>query len=465
MSTDFRETLYTIDKRGNRKWLYPALEKGKFFRLRSVVVYALMAFYLVMPWITINGEQGILFDIPARRFIIFGQVFWATDTSFLVLVLAGLAITLFLVTSVAGRLWCGWACPETVFLEFLFRPIERLIEGGPAARLKLDQGPWNARKIRLKATKHFLFALCAWILASTFLAYFVGREPLIRMMSGSPMAHPFEFGVTVFFMALMAFQFGWFREQFCTVVCPYARFQSVLLDSDSLVVGYDARRGEPRGKLQRGEIAPGEQRHGDCIDCKRCVRVCPTGIDIRNGLQLECIHCAACVDACDSVMAQIGREPGLIRYSTENELAGHATRRFRPRVAIYTFILLAIVSTFAYRLSTRQFIDVQFLRGNHAAPFTLLEDGRVSNHLSAHIGNKDRKAQQIWFDLVSPEGVKLLTPLVPFPIAAESIATAPVFFQAPRELLQNGKLRVKVKTRNNEGFEKVQEVTILGPDK
>lgn len=461
--SDFKETLYTVDADGNRRWVYSDLVKGFWLKQRAIVAYGLMAFYLGMPWITINGRQGILLDIPGRRFVFFGLEFWATDTQFLFLTLGMAAFSLFFFTALLGRVWCGWACPETVFLEFLFRPIERLIEGNAAQRRKLDQGPWTAEKIRKKILKHSLCAIFAWIIASTALAYFIGREPLLRMMTDLPQNNIVPFILTCIMMGLMAFQFGWFREQFCTVLCPYARFQSVLMDSQSVIVGYDEVRGEPRGKMKKGE--PQEDK-GDCIDCKLCVRVCPTGIDIRNGLQLECVACTSCIDACDSIMERIGRPKGLIRYDTEDRLLGKSDQRkiVRPRIFVYGGILAVFMLSFVVLLSARETTDFQVLRGPTVAPFSELSEERVSNHLQIRISNKDDLVHAYRFT-VKPENVELIVPQQPLRLAPGELTTIPLFLNFDKSMLKDGTLPVTIFATSEEGYRGVENFTLLGPGK
>lgn len=454
--SDFRETLYTVDARGHRKWVYPTVVEGFFRKRRTIVAVILLFIYLSMPWIPVHGMQAIHLDLAHRRFVFFGATFWATDTKFLFFILATLGFSLFFFTALLGRVWCGWACPETVFLEFLFRPIEKLIEGGPTQRKKLDDGPWNLHKIRVKFTKYFVFSIFAWIIASTALAYFIGREPLLAMMADYPWNHPQPFILTLALMGAMLFQFGWFREQFCTVVCPYARFQSVLLDDSSLLVGYDISRGEPRGKVS-------EKTGGDCVDCGLCVKVCPTGIDIRNGLQLECVQCAACADACDSVMVKIGRPTKLIRYDTERGLKGEKTRFLRPRVAVYGTVLVTIITLLLYSLETRAPFEASIFHSPTDKVYTTAENKEIINHLEIHIENKLSLDDAFSISVKDQSRISLVIPLQPFPVSAMSYQSVPVFAHFPADILDHGKLPIAILVTSKNGVQKQLNVNLLGP--
>lgn len=455
---DFRNTLYTIDKSGARRWVYARYVPGIFFRYRRIVAYALLVFYLSMPWITIGGKQGILLDLEARRFTFFGLELWATDTIFLFLALGLLGMSLFFFTSILGRVWCGWACPETVFLEFVFRPIERLIEGQDSERRKLDAAPWGMKKIIKKGSKHLLCAIISWFIASTALAYFVGKEPLIEMMSNSPLQNPYYFCLTLALMGVMAFQFGWFREQFCTILCPYARFQSVLMDENSLLVGYDYKRGEPRGKVRSKTGSS-----GDCIDCKLCVKVCPTGIDIRNGTQLECVACTACIDACNSIMDQIGKPRWLIRYDTEAGLSGKVKKWIRPRIFVYSLLIVLLFSTLVYSLANRNLQDIEIVREIHVSPYSADDSGIITNQFSLRISNKGSDVLTVRLKDRQPASLEVISPLDNISIGSGQSVNVPIFIRSNIDEFSKGNLPAELSFITNRGAIITKTFNLLGP--
>ena len=328
----------TIAKDGSHVKVHPADVRGRFTRFRKLVGVLLLGVYAGLPWIMINGYPVVFFDLPARRFHLFGLTFLAQDFWLAFFVVTGLGFTLFYVTALFGRLWCGWACPYTVFLEHVFRPIERLVDGDAAARKKMDKAPMTGGKVVRRIIKHAIYILLASLIAHIFLSYFVSLPKLYQIMGESPFENKVTFAIMIFLTGALYFAFGWFREQFCIILCPYGRIQSALTDDNTMVIGYYAGRGEPRGKAS-------DPSNGSCVSCLRCVNVCPTVIDIRNGLQMECIGCSACIDACDEIMIKVNRPTGLIRYDSMNGLAGKKTRFIRPRTILYSvFMALGAVA-------------------------------------------------------------------------------------------------------------------------
>jgi cytochrome c oxidase accessory protein FixG len=408
---------------GRRRLVVPADVRGRFQRARRVVFALLVALWAALPVVRVGGAPAVFLDVVARKFYLFGLTFNAQDAWLVFFALTGFGFGLVYVTALAGRVWCGWACPQTVFLEGLFRPVERLFEGPREKRLRRDAGPLTIERALRKAGKHVAFLLLAFAVAHLFLAYFVSWSRLPGLLRSPPLAHPEAFAWALGTTALFYVNFAWFREQSCVVLCPYGRMQSALLDDDSLVVGYDTARGEPRGKV-------GREGAGDCVDCGRCVAVCPTGIDIRNGLQLDCLACTACIDACDAIMDKLGRARGLIRYDSQNGLAGRPRRLLRPRLALYTALLAlgAVVATFALR--GRRDFEASLAR-LPGAPYAL-EGGEVRNAFQLHLVNKRAGREAFSLRVEAPPSVAVVLPMSRVEVEGLGDARVPVFLSMPR---------------------------------
>ena len=453
--------LSTLNADGSRRWLKPRPSKGKFLSARRMVAYLLIVVFSAIPWIIINSKPAIFLDVVHREFTFFGKTFLPTDTLLLALLLIMLFMTIFLVTALFGRVWCGWACPQTVYMEFLYRPIERLFEGTPGKRK-----PKKLVGFR-KVLRIFVYLVISLHLAQTFLSYFVGAHNLADWILGSPLEHPVAFLIVAVTTGLMMFDFTFFREQVCCVVCPYARMQSALLDKDSLIVTYDKNRGEPRGKKKRapkGEDAStiSLPQLGDCIDCTMCVQTCPTGIDIRDGLQLECIGCAQCIDACNNVMEKIGRPLGLIRYSSERVIEGGKAHIIRPRVIIYPLILLIVTGAFIFLLSTKSAADVLFIRGQ-GQPFNIVESDEITNQVRIRISNRTEETATYTVTIIEPQGA-YIEAFEPITIEATGIESENLLIKAPFSVFHDGEVMLKINIKDDNGKVDLTETyKMLGP--
>ena len=445
--------LSTLNADGSRRWLRPKLSEGGFWRMRRVVAYALMFVFFIIPYLKLHGKPLVLLDIPRRVFIILGTTFLPTDTLLFMMLFVTVGIGIFLLTALFGRVWCGWGCPQTVYMEFLFRPIERLLEGGRTGTLGLDRATGLKPRRLLKWAVYLLLAL---FLAHTFLAYFVGIDLLVHWVRSSPSEHPTAFFVMAGTTAAIMFDFTYFREQTCLVACPYGRLQSVLLDRQSLIVGYDVPRGEPRGKAESPVPA------GDCIDCRACVLTCPTGIDIRDGLQMECIHCTQCADACDEIMDRIGKPRGLVKYTSRDQVEGKPRHLVRPRVIIYPTALLVAVSLLVYFLNQRRDADVTVLRGI-GAPYSFEADGRVVNQLRVRITNRTEAPHEYAISLEGADGAQVISPENPLKVGPGELRSTSLFVVGPRTLFHDGERHVNLKITDGLHTDRF-EYTLVGPE-
>ncbi|MCA9546805.1 MAG: cytochrome c oxidase accessory protein CcoG [Myxococcales bacterium] len=453
------DALSTIGEKGKRIWLYPLRVVGRFVRARTLVAWGLIIALFIAPWIDVAGHPAMFFDFPHRRFYFWGLTLFATDANYLLFLAGTLVFGVFLFTAVFGRVWCGWACPQTVFLESVIRPIEELIEGKPSQRKKLDAAPWTPGKVLKKGLKLSAFLAVSGMVSTTLVAYFLGRDGVIEAQF-DPASHPIGTAFFVAMTGIMLFDFTWFREQTCVVVCPYGRFQSVLMDGDSLAIGYDYARGEPRGKAAKG--GESTEKLGDCVDCKKCVQVCPTGIDIRKGNQLECVNCTACIDACDSIMDKLGRERGLIRYSSENSLKGEKTRIIRPRVVFYSVALTAVLIGFFTAVTLRQPVEIALNR-LVGAPFVQLPDGRYQNQVELRIANKSGADKTFSVKLVAPADAELFSPFPEFKVTHNQVTKFPILIRQKHPGQRTSGFALQVS--DGEKFQERIDGVFLAPDR
>lgn len=453
-----QHVLSTLEADGSRRWLTPKLAKGPMWKRRRVVAYLLLAVYSGLPWLKIGGKPAVLLDLPGRELTLFGMSFLATDTVLLALTVLVGFLSIFFLTALFGRVWCGWACPQTVYMEFIFRPIERLFMGTAGKGGKPRNVPgWR------KGAMFFTYLVICLHLAQTFISYFVGVESVRQWMWHSPLDHPVPFLIVVALTVAMMIDFFWWREQLCIIGCPYGRFQSVLLDRKSTIVAYDEGRGEPRAPMRKSDREKGFADRGSCIDCSMCVQVCPTGIDIRNGLQLECIHCTQCADACDEIMEKTGQPKGLIRYSSQDAMAGSPSGLLRPRVAIYGSLISALSILLVFMVLHAPHADVTILRslGN---PFRMVESGDVENTMRLKINNRTPAERTYTVTIDDPAAMVFgASTRRTFTVPSRETVVEPLHLRIEPEAFRGGRLAGRITVTDDEGWTKTLDCTLIGP--
>ncbi len=456
----FRDRIATVNESGKRIWVYAKKVKGKYFNRRQIVAYSLLAFLFLAPHIKVDGEQLLLFNLLERKFIIFGKIFWPQDMFLLAIALIIGVVSVILFTIIYGRLFCGWVCPQTVFMEMVFRRIEYLIEGDFTHQKKLNDGPWTSQKIIKKTSKHLVFWIISFLIANTFLAYIIGSDALWEIQTDPIQKHLGGFIAIVIFTTVFYFVFSRLREQVCTTICPYGRLQGVLLDENSMVVAYDHHRGEDRAKFRKNEDRK-EAGKGDCIDCGQCVLVCPTGIDIRNGTQLECVNCTACMDACDHMMDSVGLEKGLIRFVSEKGIKERTGFQWTNRVKAYTALLIILVSVLTGLLMTRSDFDATIFR-QRGSTFQMLEDGRINNIFEINLTNKTKEDYHITLELEESEGEIHMVIVDPV-LKSEGYLKERMIVKLPANKIKNGKKELHVLIKGNGKLIKREKIKVIGP--
>ncbi len=456
----FRDSIATVDKQGKRVWVYPKQAHGRFTNWRRWFGYALLAVLFAGPFIRIGGEPLMMFNIIERRFVFFGQSFWPQD--FLIFVLGFLSFIIFiaLFTVAFGRLFCGWACPQTVFMEQVFRRIEYAIEGDWKQQQALNKGAMSTERIWKKSVKHTLFFAISFLISNIFLAYIIGSEELLQIIRDPSSQHTGGLTAIILFSGVFYGNFAFFREQACTTVCPYGRLQGVLLDRKSVVIAYDHVRGEPKGLFRKGEDRAAVGK-GDCIDCKACVHVCPTGIDIRNGTQLECVNCTACIDACDHMMTSVGLPTGLVRYASEAEIAEQKPWHFDLRMKAYTAVLLALVGVLVTLIALRSDTETTVLRAQGML-FQSADDGRISNIYALKVMNKSHYDLPLRFELLNAQGeIKLIGK--PMEVKAGTLGEGEVMILLGKDQLHGMKTKLRIGVYSGDRLLEKVNTSFVGP--
>jgi cytochrome c oxidase accessory protein FixG len=452
----FRDKLATVTDDGKRIWIYPKKPKGKFYNARNIVSFILLAILFITPFIKINDHPFMLFNLLERKFIVFGIAFGPHDFHLFVLAMIAVVISVFLFTVVYGRIFCGWVCPQTIFMEMVFRKIEYWIEGNSSQQRKLDRAPWTSEKIIKKTSKHIVFYSISFIIANFFLSYIIGMDELLKIISDPPSEHLAGLSAILIFSGVFYFVFAKFREQVCTMVCPYGRLQGVMLDQNSIVIAYDHLRGEPRGKIKKGV----ENDLGDCVDCNQCVEVCPTGIDIRNGTQLECVNCTACIDACDTIMAKVNRPKGLIKYASKIEIETKVRKLFTPRSIGYTVVLLLLLTLLTGLLLNRSDFELSIFR-TPGVMFQEQPDNKISNLYDLKIINKTFETLPAKLELQNVEGeIKIIgSDLI---VEPQGVAEAKFLVILDKEIIKQMNTPIKIAVTYNDLVIDVIKTSFLG---
>lgn len=458
----FRSRVSSVDEDGSRRWVYATQPSGRFYKVRNYLAYFYLAIFFIMPLIHINGNQFLQFNLLEGRFTIFGKIFWPNDFFiFAVAFITGIILVV-LFTVVYGRLFCGWACPQTIFMEFVFRKIEWWIEGTPAQQRKLNNAPWNKEKIIKKSVKQILFFAVSFLIANAFLSYIIGSYELMKIIREPIFDHIGLLLGLLVFTTMFYIVFAYVRDIVCTTICPYGRLQGVMYDKDTMQISYDYVRGEPRGKLKNKEA----DNLGDCIDCRKCVVVCPTGIDIRNGVQMECVGCTACIDACDDVMDQIDLPRGLIRYASENEIQSGQKSKVTTKVKAYSILLSLLVIFFVVLIATRSNYDTYIGRVK-GQTFQVAEDGTVSNLFDAKIINKSNQDVPVDFKIIDVEGnIRIIGHAEGIVLKKEQMNKITFFIDRPANTLKGRNSKMKIGIYDKEGeLIKSVKINFLGPFK
>lgn len=461
----FRDSIGTINTEGKRSWVYPKKPSGRFYKYRSYVSYFLLFFLLAAPFIKINGNQFLLFNVLERKFNIFGFPFWPQDFYLFVISMITGVVFIILFTVVFGRIFCGWICPQTIFMEMVFRKVEYWIDGDRNKQMRLDRQAWNAEKIRKRLLKWFIFFVISFLIANVFLAYLIGGDTLINYITGNPLDNIRTLISLLIFTSVFYFVFVWFREQVCIIACPYGRLQGVLLDNKTINVAYDYKRGESENG--RSTFRKGEDRQaagkGDCIDCKQCVVVCPTGIDIRNGTQLECVNCTACIDECDHIMESINLPKGLIRYASEDNIAKKEPFKFTARMKGYSSVLVILVGVLIGMLFLRNDVEANILR-LPGQLYEYKENNIVSNVYTYKIINKtSKKIENVSLKLLSHNGKIKIVSNRNFSIPEQGLSQGTLFIELHSSQLDKDKIDLKIGVYSGENLIETTKTNFLGP--